>query len=198
MPGLFKICVILQSLYHTTSSNQTASQYPGIYSKLIYLFTHLSVIQEWKNEYFQQATLQSLGLCIQLGHPLEQLCPFQARVHQNFVVIHVNGIHLLNLDFCTCSDSPTPHEQLLEVGWWPSTPLEPQSAASMAVLCSFHTWNLQGQISLTDFYRGLEQMTCDDGLSSVPVSIYLFVTWNLQGNANIFQGLLSPVDADGA
>jgi hypothetical protein len=53
--------------------------------------------------------------------------------------------------------------------------LEPQSTASMAVLRSFHTWNLQGQISLTDFYCGLEQITCGDGLLSVPVSIYLSV-----------------------
>jgi hypothetical protein len=143
--------------------------------KLIILFAHLSTMQEWKNEFFQRTTLQTLGLRIQLGHPLGQLCPFRARAHQNFVVIHVNGIHLLNLDFCGCSESPTPREQLLEVGWWPSTPLEPQSAASMAVLRSFHTWNLQGQISSTDFYRGLEQMTCGDGLSTLPVNIYLLL-----------------------
>lgn len=154
--------------------------------------------QEWKNGFFQRTTLQTLGLRIQLGHPLGQSCPFRARAHQNFVVIHVNGIHLINLDFCACSGSPTPREQLLEVGWWPSTPLEPQSAASMAVLRSFHTWNLQGQISSTDFYRGLEQMTCGNGLSSVPVSIYLFVAWNHHGNADVFQGSLVPVDADGA
>jgi CxC2 like cysteine cluster associated with KDZ transposases len=143
--------------------------------KLIILFAHLSTMQEWKNEFFQRTTLQTLGLRIQLGHPLGQLCPFRARAHQNFVVIHVNGIHLLNLDFCGCSEFPTPREQLLEVGWWPSTPLEPQSAASMAVLQSFHTWNLQGQISSTDFYRGLEQMTCGDGLSTLPVNIYLLL-----------------------
>ena len=130
-------------------------------------------MQEWKNGFFQRTTLQSLGLRIQLGHPLGQLCPFRARAHQNFVVIHVNGIHLINLDFCSCSNSPTPREQVLEIGWWPSTPLEPQSTASMTVLRSFHTLNLQGQISSTDFYRGLEQMTCGDGLSSVPVGIYL-------------------------
>jgi hypothetical protein len=155
-------------------------------------------MQEWKNRFFQQTTLQSLGLCIQLGHPLGQSCPFRARTHQNFVVIHVNGIHLINLDFCACSGSPTPREQLLEVGWWLSTPLEPQSTASMTVLRSFHTWNLQGQISLTDFYCGLEQMTCGDGLSSVLVSIYLYVAWNHHGDAGSFQGLLGPVDVDGA
>jgi CxC2 like cysteine cluster associated with KDZ transposases len=116
-------------------------------------------------------------------------------MHQSFVVVHINGVHLINLDFCACSDSPLPREQLLEVGWWPSTPLEPQSAASMAVLRSFHAWNLQGQISPTDFYRGLEQLTCGDGLSSVPVSIY---GQKHHGNADDFQGSPAPVDVDGA
>jgi CxC2 like cysteine cluster associated with KDZ transposases len=162
-----------------------------MYSKLIYLFAHLPAMQEWKNGFFQRTTLQSLGLCIQLGHPLGQSCPFRARAHQNFVVIHVNSIHVINLDFCACSNSPTPREQLLEVGWWPSTPLEPQSAASMTVLRSFHTWNLQGQISPTDFYRGLEQMTCGDGLSSVPVSICLYIPWDHHSNADIFKDHLA-------
>jgi hypothetical protein len=68
----------------------------------------------------------------------------------------------------------------LEAGWWPSTPLEPQSAASMAVLRSFHILNLQGQISPTDFYRSLEQMTVGNGLSDVPVSLPTksTSTWN--------------------
>jgi len=154
--------------------------------------------QEWKSGFFQRTTLQSLGLRVQLGHPLGQPCPFRARAHQSFVVIHVNGVHLINLDFCACSDSPLPREQLLEVGWWPSTPLEPQSAASMTVLRSFHAWNLQGQISSTDFYRGLEQMTCGDGLSSVPVGVCLSVDWKHHSNTDAFQGSLGPVDVDGA
>lgn len=72
-----------------------------------------------------------------------------------------------------------PHEQLLEVGWWPSMPLKLQSAASMIVLWLFHTWNLQGQISPTDFYHGLEQITCSNGLLVVPVSINLFCSLGL-------------------
>ena len=90
-------------------------------------------------------------------------------------VLHVNGIHVLDVDFCGCGGASTAYEQPLEVGWWPSTPLKPQSAASMAVLRSFHILNLHGQISPTDFYRGLEQMTCGDGLSHVPVSMAILL-----------------------
>ena len=82
---------------------------------------------------------------------------------------------MLDIDFCGCDGALTAHGQLLEVGWWPSTPLEPQSAASMAVLRLFHILNLQGQIAPTDFYRGLEQMTCGDGLSYVPVSLVILL-----------------------
>ena len=70
----------------------------------------------------------------------------------------------------------------------------------MAMLWSFHTWNLQGQISPTDFYHGLEQITCGDGLLSVLVSIYytyLYIT-NDCDNADGFQGSLGSVDVDGA
>ena len=82
---------------------------------------------------------------------------------------------MLDIDFCGCDGASPAYGQLLEAGWWPSTPLEPQSAASMAVLRSFHISNLQGQIAPTDFYRGLEQMTCGDGLSYVPVSMAMFL-----------------------
>jgi hypothetical protein len=81
---------------------------------------------------------------------------------------------VLDVDFCGCDGALMARGQLLEVGWWPSTPLELQSAASMAVLQLFHTLNLQGQIAPTDFYQGLEQMTCGDGLSYVLVSMSIF------------------------
>jgi hypothetical protein len=124
--------------------------------------------------FFQRTTHQSLGLRIQLGHKCGISCPFRTPGHKDFVVLHVNGIHVLNIDFCGCDGALAAHGQLLEVGWWPSTPLEPQSAASMAILRSFHVLNLQGQISPMDFYRGLEQMTCGDGLSRVPVSMLFY------------------------
>ena len=60
--------------------------------------------------------------------------------------------------------------QLLEVGWWPSTPLEPQTAATMFLLRLFHVTNLAGQVTPTDFYRTLEQLSSGGGLSNLPVS----------------------------
>ncbi|KAF8235533.1 hypothetical protein L208DRAFT_1256802, partial [Tricholoma matsutake] len=144
----------------------------GLYCKACIIEGHhtepLHIIEEWKNGFFQWTTLQNLGLCMQLGHQLQSSCPFRHQGHKDFVVLHINGIHSINVDFCGCDGVPAPREQLLEVGWWPSTPLKPQSAASMAVLWSFHILNLQGQIAPTDFYRALEQMMVGNGLSDVP------------------------------
>ena len=66
--------------------------------------------------------------------------------------------------------APPHYVQLLEVGWWPSTPLDPQTAATMSLLRLFHVTNLQGQVTPTDFYRTLEQMSSGDGLNKLPVS----------------------------
>ena len=59
--------------------------------------------------------------------------------------------------------------QLLEMQWWPSTPIAPKTAATMEVLRMFHTLNLQARTPPTDFYRTLEQMSNGQGLVNLPV-----------------------------
>jgi hypothetical protein len=117
-------------------------------------------------------TLKDLGLRVQLGHPVGQYCPFRESGNKDFVVVAINDIHNVNVDFCGCPGRPDPYIQLLEIRWWPSTPIAPQTVATMDVLRKFHILNLQGRLPLTDFYRGLERMTDGAGLSEVPVSIF--------------------------
>ncbi|KAJ8690141.1 hypothetical protein PTI98_011599 [Pleurotus ostreatus] len=57
---------------------------------------------------------------------------------------------------------------LLEVGWWPSSPLEPQTATTFPLLRLFHNLNLQGCLPATDFYRSLEQLHNGGGLDDPP------------------------------
>jgi CxC2 like cysteine cluster associated with KDZ transposases len=106
---------------------------------------------------------------VQLGHIQGVKCPFRQRGHKEFIVLEINGLHDIALDFCGCVGAPTHYMQLIEVGWWPATPLEPQTAATMCVLRHFHITNLQGQITPTDFYRSLEQISSGDGLLNLPV-----------------------------
>ena len=98
------------------------------------------------------------------------MCNFRQRGNKDFVVLDSNGIHKIAINFCGCVGAPTHFVQLLEVGWWPSTPLDPQTAATMSLLRLFHVTNLQGQVTPTDFYRTLEQMSSGDGLTTLPVS----------------------------
>ncbi|KAJ8697360.1 hypothetical protein PTI98_004170 [Pleurotus ostreatus] len=135
----------------------------------------LHFIERWTDDYFEKYTLRELGLRLQLGHPRTVGCPMVKRGHVDFVVIHDNGIHLLNVDFCGCPDAIEPYEQLLEVGWWPSSPLEPQTATTFQLLRLFHNLNLQGCIPSTNFYRALEQLHNGDGLFPPPDRLQQFM-----------------------
>lgn len=106
----------------------------------------------------------------QLGHPPGQCCPLTIAGHTEFVVLASNGIHTVSIDFCGCFNAPHPRDQIMEVGWWPSTPLEPQTAATMELLHRFHLVNLQARSPPTDYYRALEQLTNGFGLCKLPVS----------------------------
>ena len=100
----------------------------------------------------------------------------QARSRSVFTVIATNGIHRVNLDFCNCkieamSEDEKVQEynrQLLEVGWWPSTNTEPQSAATLDLLHLFQLLNLNGALSPTEFYRSLQDLTDPEGLIDTP------------------------------
>ena len=92
---------------------------------------------------------------------------------KDFVVIDTNGIHLVNVDYCRCY-SVTHRVQLLRIGWWPATPLDPQTCATMEVLRHFQILNLQGKLTGFSFYRALEYQTDNTGLNKPPVSqLYL-------------------------
>ena len=127
----------------------------------------------WNGLFFQRSTLKELGLRVQLGHPPGQYCPTREMACKDFVVIDTNGIHLVNVDYCRCY-SVTHRVQLLHIGWWPATPLDPQTCATMEVLRHFQSLNLQGKLTGFSFYRALEYQTDNTGLNKPPVSqLYL-------------------------
>ncbi|KAL0571201.1 hypothetical protein V5O48_010766 [Marasmius crinis-equi] len=125
-------------------------------------------IEEWKNERFHEITLKTLKVRYQLGHRSGERCAFPKTAYQDFVVLAWNGIHVVNLDFCGCSEAIEHHLQLLEAGWWPTSFKNPRSAATLELLRNFHITNLQCQSAPTDFYRSLLQMTDNTGLEKVP------------------------------
>ena len=145
-------------------------------------FSHDNICQEWNGEFFERQSLtRDLKQDVQLGHISGLRCPFREAAHKDFVIIDVNSIHQINLFFCGCNDAPSEVHQLLEVGWWPSMPRSPASAATFTILRTCQILNHNEHSALTDFYKGLEQITCGKGLTALLVSLIL-ICLNLSGN----------------
>lgn len=128
----------------------------------------------------QADVVADIGLRVQLGedHEPGTYCVFGRDIHKDFVVLHTNGIHLVNVDFCGCSPLPgmpkvDVYKQLLRVDWYPATVLEPQSCATFELMKLFHLLSLEGKISAYHFYKTLHHRTENSGIEYVHVSISL-------------------------
>lgn len=127
------------------------------------------LLQRWTGQFFDRSSLRDLGLRVQLGHPPGRLCQFRSAGHKDFVVLHINGIHFVNVDFCGCNLAGESRQQLMRASWWPATPLEPQTCATFALMNQFHLLSLKAKVSAFDFYRSLEYLTHNFGLEKLPV-----------------------------
>ncbi|KAJ7350848.1 hypothetical protein DFH08DRAFT_913786 [Mycena albidolilacea] len=107
----------------------------------------LHVILVWNGIFFAKTLLRDLGLCIQFGHALCEVCGNPQRGYSEFVVLHNNGIH-----------------SLLQAGWYPATDERPQTAATFLVLDKFHVNMLQAKMTAYDFYTILEHLTDNAGI----------------------------------
>ncbi|KAG1726204.1 hypothetical protein EDB19DRAFT_1592058, partial [Suillus lakei] len=83
-------------------------------------------IKHWNRSFFQKISLKSLGLHIQLGHCIGLRCsePTPAS-NDDFVIVDVNGVHAIRLDFCGCQTAQVHVTQLLQVGLFPATTVKP-------------------------------------------------------------------------
>lgn len=120
--------------------------------------------------FFGRTTLKDLGLRIQLGHPPGVSCHTRDEGRDDFTVINTNGIHRVQVDWCRCNGVDR-YAQLLRIGWWPATPQQPQTCATMETLRQFQLLNLQGKLTGFSYYRSLEHMSDNTGLYPLPVSI---------------------------
>lgn len=114
--------------------------------------------------YFFKRPLRELGQRIQLGHWPGDSCVAPQPGHSGFVVIHDNGIHNVEVDFCGCEGRTEPYLQLLQFGWYPASDERPQTAATFSVLDNFHLQTLQAKTTAYDFYSVLERLTDNTGV----------------------------------
>lgn len=140
----------------------------------------LTFLKEWNGSFFKPTWLRDIGLRVQLGedHQPGTYCVFGRDIHKNFVVLHTNGIHLVNVDFCGCTAAPgVPkldiYKQLLRVDWYPATVLEPQTCATFELMKLFHLLSLEGKVSAYHFYRTLHHRTENSGIAYVHVGLLL-------------------------
>ena len=113
----------------------------------------------WNGGFFKTATLESLGLVINLGHPAN-ICPVAPDIRR-ILVIDLSGYHFVRVRFCACSCSSflEPYRQLLRFGWFPASLLRPKTAFTFNLLDTYHKISLQGKLNLYDFYTSILQKT---------------------------------------
>ncbi|KAJ7601668.1 hypothetical protein DFH06DRAFT_1025237, partial [Mycena polygramma] len=120
----------------------------------------LHLLQKWENDYFHPKSLRDLGLRYHIGHPPGERCEF---VHltppiKGFMVLHDNGIHTIDIDFCSCPGAGKPNQvqQLFNIGWFPATHVDPSTAATLSLLHRFHILNLHAKVAAINLPQGWE------------------------------------------
>jgi hypothetical protein len=88
----------------------------------------------------------------------------------DFTVIDSDGVHEITLDYCGCQYSLPKTTQLLRARLFPSTVIDPKTAATFRVLETFQMLSFTSKISGFEYYRSLERRTDNMGTSIPPVS----------------------------
>lgn len=95
------------------------------------------------------------------------------------IVVHVNGIHMVNVSYCDCNTRPGgyyPGTQLMRSRWYPSTMARTRTSFTFEVLENFHHLTLQGKATAWDFYQALVHRSDNTGLHEPRVSVLSFFT----------------------
>ncbi|KAG2151533.1 hypothetical protein DEU56DRAFT_869093 [Suillus clintonianus] len=127
-------------------------------------------LQKWNGEYFEFASLKSLGLRIQLGHALGHTCPKPCRAfNDDFIIIDSHGVHEVLLDFCDCALATTHVQQLLRMSLFPATTAVPKTAATFCLLEEFHLLSLESKVSGYQFYYALMRRSDNTRINPIKV-----------------------------
>jgi len=143
-----------------------------VFIKYMWGFFQLTRLQEWTGTFFKKSSLRKAGLSIQLGHYPGDTCTNPNT--RAFTFIHTNGIHLVDISFCACSqasDHGDHVQQLLRRRLFPATTRDPQTGATFALLESAHVLSVQSKLSLYDYYIAIETLTDATHTSGVKVCI---------------------------
>ncbi|KAJ7825975.1 hypothetical protein B0H14DRAFT_3088526 [Mycena olivaceomarginata] len=127
----------------------------------------LHIVDAWNGSLFVRTSLKALGLRVQFGHPPGEYCASPEAGRKGFAVLHNNGIHEVDVDFCGCEHRQRAgalDTQLLRGGWYPASEERPQTCMTFEALELFHIVTLQAKMTMYDYYRSLERLTRNDGV----------------------------------
>ncbi|KAG1851559.1 hypothetical protein C8R48DRAFT_750003 [Suillus tomentosus] len=128
----------------------------------------LHIVEKWNGLFFERISLKKLGLRVQLGHnPGDHCLNPQPSSGNDFVVIDVNGIHEIGLDFCECETAQIRYKQLLRAQWYPATTTDPQTAATFGVLRLYHLLSFESKVSAYEFYHSFARCSDNTGLMAI-------------------------------
>ncbi|KAF6753731.1 hypothetical protein DFP72DRAFT_813809 [Ephemerocybe angulata] len=125
--------------------------------------------KRWNGHFFLKVPLKSLGLRIQLGHPRGALCPKPDTAWgDDFVIIDIDGVHTLGVDYCACGGSSKSQvDQLLERRLYPATTVNPKTAATFRVLEVFELLQYESKVSPYELYNTISRLTDNTGIGEV-------------------------------
>lgn len=161
-------CIVKIALLRHTISIHIIMYWYG--TRFLYYILCSSILQLWNGSFFERIALKTLGLKIQLGHPIGTACPSPTPTYNDdFTIINDNGIHQVSLMYCGCQKALRPTIQLLRARLFPSTTIEPRTAATFRVLETFQMLSFTAKTTALDFYKALEARTDNTGTNLPPV-----------------------------
>lgn len=129
-------------------------------------------MQKWNGYFFNDIPLSTLGLFISLGHSGKP-CPITTNIYTRMTILHTNGLHKVNVKFCSCLLSLPRRVQLLRARLFPATADQPRTCATFELLHHAHILLLQSSISVFHVYHTLERLTDNAGIVIVKVRLHI-------------------------
>ena len=115
--------------------------------------------------------MDELGYELQLGHLPGDGCPVPGREIKAFLVMHTNGLHKIRVRYCACRPYDYYNmQQVLDVGWWPATPLIPECAATEALMRLNQSLMTSGSVNAQEMCQTLAWISDPSGKMEYPVS----------------------------
>ncbi|KAG2112112.1 hypothetical protein DEU56DRAFT_749410 [Suillus clintonianus] len=122
-------------------------------------------IERWNGYYFEETTLKHLGLRIQLGHAVGERCFNPSKAFDDgFVILDIDRVHQVALDFCGCSCAQSHVTQILRARLYPATCSDPKSAATFRLLQHFQMLTFESKVSAFKYWQTVSRLTDNTGI----------------------------------